>query len=348
MLRNLAANKTFGNQLILSNVFVRNAVAELAARICLKRIVRFIQPSPPSPMSQEEPRCKLRRGNNMPLPSLELHSAADRPSIASIMARVLIGTSGWHYTSWRGPFFPADLPLKNQLQYYASQFQTTELNGVFYRTPSLDAVKAWRSQTGKDFVFTWKASKFITHWKKLSDNSANSLALIEERLAILGEKAGPVLFQLPPNFEADADRLLSFFKLLSRQRRYSFEFRHPSWYQPAILRILSQKNAALCLSDHHDAPAPWKRTADFVYIRGHGPGGQYRDHYQGPTLSRWAARIKSWKKHGYDVFVFFDNDQKSAAPADALKLKRLLDPAVSRRTADRDKSRAGAGKGRRA
>lgn len=247
--------------------------------------------------------------------------------MAVTVARILIGTSGWHYDSWRGPFFPTGLPLKSQLQYYASQFQTTELNGVFYRTPSLDAVTAWGAQTGEDFVFAWKASKFITHWKRLSNNSVNSLALIEERLTVLGEKAGPVLFQLPPNFEADAERLAAFCKLLPERRRYSFEFRHPSWYQPAIMRILSQQNAALCLSDHHDAPAPWKRTADFVYIRGHGPKGQYRGHYSRQTLVKWAERIKRWRKQRCDVFVYFDNDQKSAAPADALKLKQLLNRA---------------------
>ena len=240
------------------------------------------------------------------------------------MARVLIGTSGWHYESWRGPFFPKGLPLKKQLEYYSGQFGTTELNGVFYRTPSFEAVKGWRAQTGDDFVFAWKASKFITHWKRLSENSANSLALIEERLSLLGDKAGPVLFQLPPNFEADAERLAEFFKLLPGRRRYSFEFRHPSWYQPIILRLLSRRNIALCLSDHHDAPAPWKRTADFVYIRGHGPGERYKGHYRSQTLSEWASRSRSWKKQGCDVFVYFDNDQKSAAPVDALKLKQLL------------------------
>ena len=240
------------------------------------------------------------------------------------MAQVLIGTSGWHYESWRGKFFPGGLPLKRQLQYYASQFPTTELNGVFYRTPSLDAVRSWDAQTGTDFVFAWKASKFITHWKRLSDNSVNSLALMEERLSLLGRKAGPVLFQLPPNFEADAGRLASFLGLLSTKRRYSFEFRHPSWYKPAILRLLSQRNVALCLSDHHDAPAPWKRTADFVYIRGHGPGGRYRGRYPTPALSEWARRIRSWNRQRCDVFVYFDNDQKSAAPADARKLKELM------------------------
>jgi uncharacterized protein YecE (DUF72 family) len=240
------------------------------------------------------------------------------------MARVLIGTSGWHYESWRGPFFPKGLPVKKQLEHYAHQFDTAELNGVFYRTPSLEAVKGWRDQTGNDFVFAWKASKFITHWKRLSENTANSLALIEERLGLLGGKAGPVLFQLPPNFKADAERLASFFKLLPKRRRYSFEFRHPSWYRSDILRLLSRKNIALCLSDHHDAPAPWKRTADFVYIRAHGPGGRYKGHYRPQTLSQWEVRIRSWKRQGCDVFVYFDNDQKSAAPADALELKRLL------------------------
>jgi uncharacterized protein YecE (DUF72 family) len=240
------------------------------------------------------------------------------------MARVLIGTSGWHYDSWRGPFFPKSLPLKSQLQFYASQFPTAELNGVFYRTPTPEAVKSWRDQTGKDFVFAWKASKFITHWKRLSENSTNSLELLEDRLSLLGSKVGPILFQLPPNFKVDADRLRNFFKMLPNKRRYSFEFRDPSWYAPPILKMLTEQNISLCLSDHHDAPAPWKRTADFVYIRGHGPGGRYKGHYPQTTLTEWAQQIRSWKKRGCDVYVYFDNDQKSAAPADALKLRQML------------------------
>jgi uncharacterized protein YecE (DUF72 family) len=240
------------------------------------------------------------------------------------VARVLIGTSGWHYDSWRGPFFPPGLLLKDQLHYYATQFATTELNGVFYRTPTPGTVESWRDQTDQAFIFAWKASKFITHWKRLSDNCVNSIELMESRLSSLGDKAGPILFQLPPNFEADADRLRSFLRLLPRKRRYSFEFRHPSWYQSAIFKLLSERNAALCLSDHHEAPAPWKRTADFVYIRGHGPGGRYRGHYNAATLARWAKRIKSWKRQGCDVHVYFDNDPKSAAPTDALMLQSLL------------------------
>jgi len=144
--------------------------------------------------------------------------------------------------SWRGPFYPARLPLSAQLQYYASQFKTAELNGVFYRTPTSRAVRSWKETTGNDFVFAWKASKFITHWKRLSENCVNSLELMEDRMSSLGDTGGPVLFQLPPNFQADAGRLSAFLGMLSSKRRYSFEFRHPSWYAAPIMRLLSDQN----------------------------------------------------------------------------------------------------------
>jgi uncharacterized protein YecE (DUF72 family) len=250
--------------------------------------------------------------------------------VRAAMPRILIGTSGWHYGSWRGPFFPDGLPVKAQLQYYASQFATAELNGVFYRTPTPEAVRGWAAATGRDFIFSWKASKFITHWKRLSDKCDSSLDLLEQRISLLGAKAGPILFQLPPQFAMDAGRLSAFTELLSERRRYAFEFRHPSWYQPEIFRILKGRNIALCLSDHHDAPSPWRRTADFVYIRGHGPGGRYEGRYGAGVLTEWATRIRSWKKQGCDVYVYFDNDIKSAAPADALQLRGLLASAVGR------------------
>jgi uncharacterized protein YecE (DUF72 family) len=240
------------------------------------------------------------------------------------MAQIRIGTSGWHYAPWRGLFFPEGLPIKAQLQYYASQFDSVELNGVFYRTPTVDAVRAWCAETGKDFVFAWKASKFITHWKRLGPTSNNSLALLEQRIALLGDKAGPILFQLPPQFSCDVGRLEAFIGLLSQKRRYAFEFRHPSWYVPPVRSLLRRHNIAVCLSDHHDAPAPWHRTADFVYVRGHGPAGDYRGNYPLHTLHDWARRIRSWKKQGCDVLVYFDNDQKGAAPFDVLRLRQLL------------------------
>jgi uncharacterized protein YecE (DUF72 family) len=239
------------------------------------------------------------------------------------MSRILIGTSGWSYASWRGPFFPREVMVKHHLQFYATQFSTAELNGVFYRTPTIEAVRGWRDNTPENFVFAWKASKFITHWKRLTDKSRNSVALLESRLRILGRKAGPVLLQLPPMFTANYDRLASFLRLLQARRRYAFEFRHPSWYQPAVLRLLREHDISLCLSDHHDAPAPWQVTASFVYVRGHGPGGRYKDHYSDRTLRSWARDIAKWKRGGRDVYVYFDNDQKSAAPADALRLMKL-------------------------
>lgn len=237
---------------------------------------------------------------------------------------IYVGTSGWSYASWRGTFFLKQILVKHHLAYYATQFITTELNGVFYRTPSLESVHAWRDHTADDFVFAWKASKFITHWKRLSDNSRNSLALIEERLKILGPKAGPVLFQLPPRFKADVQRLRSFLKLLSKRRRYAFEFRHPSWYTDECIAVLTERGVALCVSDHRDAPSPWIATAPFVYVRGHGPGGAYKGRYGARSLGVWADRVLAWTGENRDVYVYFDNDQKSAAPSDAAKLRTII------------------------
>jgi uncharacterized protein YecE (DUF72 family) len=249
------------------------------------------------------------------------------------MAPILIGTSGWHYESWRGPFYPADCPKKDHLRFYARHFRTTELNGVFYRTPSEDAVKGWVEQTPDDFVFAWKASKYITHWKRLSDKSRNSIDLMETRLKILGRKAGPVLFQLPPQFQANVGRLASFLKLLRKKRPYAFEFRHQSWYCKDVLELLRDHDIALCISDHHDAPSPWEVTAHHVYVRGHGPGGLYKDHYPDAVLKAWADHIRKWKRQRRPVYVYFDNDQKSAAPLDALRLVNLVKGSSTRKAA---------------
>lgn len=249
------------------------------------------------------------------------------------MKGVEIGTSGWTYDSWRGQFYPQDLPKSRWLEWYSTQFWTVEINGSFYRTPSLDAVRAWRDQTPEHFTFAWKASKFITHWKRLSDQSRNSLELMETRLKVLGPKVGPVLFQLPERFRADADRLAAFLKLLNKRRRYAFEFRHASWYERPILKLLKDHEIALCISDHHDAPAPWEVTAPHVYVRGHGPTGRYRDRYPASTLQEWARRIAAWRRRGLQVYCYFDNDDKSAAPQDAQALLSLLPRTARRKTA---------------
>jgi uncharacterized protein YecE (DUF72 family) len=240
------------------------------------------------------------------------------------MSNVWIGASGWTYDAWRGPFYPDDVPKRRWLEWYATQFPTTEINGSFYRTPSLEAVQQWRQQTPEGFIFAWKASKFITHWKRLTEKCANSIELMESRLKVLGPKLGPVLFQLPPQFRADRTRLANFLKMLPKRRRYAFEFRDASWYDDAILDLLRKRHISLCLSDHHDAPSPWIVTADFVYIRGHGPTGEYHSRYAPRTLTKWAADVKKWKRQGIDVYCYFDNDQKSAAPKDAKQLIKLL------------------------
>jgi uncharacterized protein YecE (DUF72 family) len=230
------------------------------------------------------------------------------------LCRVLIGTSGWTYDAWRGRFYPETIPKKDWLRLYAEHFPTTEINGSFYRTPSLEAVRHWRDVTPRDFVFAWKASKFITHWKRLGPACANSIALMETRLDALAPKACVVLFQLPPHFSKDCARLDAFLAMLPL-RRYSFEFRHTSWYDDGVLDVLQRHDVALCISDHHDAPSPWEVTAGHVYVRGHGPGGSYRGSYSARTLNRWAESIAAWVAQRRDVFVYFDNDQKAAARA---------------------------------
>jgi uncharacterized protein YecE (DUF72 family) len=241
------------------------------------------------------------------------------------MSKAFVGTSGWTYDGWRGPFYPKDIPKKDWLAWYGTQFLTTEINGSFYRTPSLEAVRNWREQTPKNFLFAWKASKFITHWKRLSENSDSSIELMVTRLKALSPKAGVVLFQLPPQFQKNLDRLATFLTMLPRCYPYAFEFRHKSWYDDDILALLHAHDVSLCLSDHHDAPSPWQVTARHVYVRGHGPGGHYKDHYPDKTLRTWARDIRKWKRQRRTVFVYFDNDQKSAAPIDALRLRTLLE-----------------------
>jgi uncharacterized protein YecE (DUF72 family) len=143
---------------------------------------------------------------------------------------------------------------------------------------------------------------------------------METRLAALGTKAGPVLFQLPARFKADEQRLRAFLAMLSPRRRYAFEFRDKGWYTTKMLQALADFNIALCISDHRDAPSPWEVTARHAYVRAHGPTGDYRGRYPKATMRRWAQSFLRWSRNGVAVYCYFDNDQKSAAPKDALEL----------------------------
>lgn len=238
------------------------------------------------------------------------------------MHDVRIGTSGWAYKAWNGPFYPDEVKAAGRLAWISRRFRTLEINASFYRMPTEAAVAGWRDQTPDDFVFAWKASRFITHNKKLND-PAEPLAYMFSRIAGLGGKIGPILFQLPPNLHRNDERLERFLEALPAGHRYTVEFRHPGWYADAVLEMLRRRNVALCVSDHRHAPAPWAATADFVYLRGHGPGGDYHGRYGEAALKDWAAAIRDWRAER-EVFVYFDNDIKSAAPADARRLVDIL------------------------
>jgi uncharacterized protein YecE (DUF72 family) len=144
------------------------------------------------------------------------------------------------------------------------------------------------------------------------------------RSAGLGPKLGCFLYQLPPSMRIDRERLAGFLQVLPEGRRHAVEFRHPSWYEPAVFDLLREHDAALVLSDHHHAPAPWEATASWVYVRGHGPGGRYWGDYPEDTLQDWASRIRGWRLEGKPVFAYFDNDIGGAAPRDAERLKRMF------------------------
>jgi uncharacterized protein YecE (DUF72 family) len=257
--------------------------------------------------------------------------ALEPSRLASTAPEIRIGTSGWHYKSWHGPFYPADLKIKDFLSYYIGRFDTAEINNSFYRLPTEQAVRAWHDAAPAGFLFAWKASRYITHMKRLKDIE-ESIDLVFGRMNALGDKFGPVLFQLPPTFKADAEtreRVARCLSLIPDGRRCAFEFRHPSWYEESVFRTLRDHNAALCISDHADAPAPWVDTADFVYVRAHGTNGRYAGSYSPETLQGWSHRIAAWQRNGRGVYVYFDNDIKSAAPGDAGMLLDLLNEAQS-------------------
>ena len=240
------------------------------------------------------------------------------------MATIRIGCSGWSYKHWKaGVFYPQGLKAKDEFGYYAGRFDTAEINGSFYRLPTASTVEGWRERSPAGFLFAWKASRFITHMKRLLD-PAPSLELMFSRTDILEGKLGPILFQLPPQMGRNDDRLAAFLDALPPGRRYAFEFRHPSWYDQAVFDALAAHDVALCISDHHHAPAPWRLTASWAYVRGHGPGGYYVGRYPDRTLRSWAERITAWRAEGRDVVCYFDNDPAGAAPKDADRLLELI------------------------
>ncbi|MGD8938638.1 MAG: DUF72 domain-containing protein [Gammaproteobacteria bacterium] len=239
-------------------------------------------------------------------------------------AKIFIGTSGWSYNHWRGAFYPHATRNDQMLEYYLQHFRSTEINNTFYHLPEKKTLQHWHELAPKGFVFSVKASRYITHMKKLKDPRASTSEFFN-RITILGDRLGPVLFQLPPKWKFNEARFSEFLQSLSRDFRYTFEFRDRSWINPQVLELLSQYQAAFCIYELNGYMSPKEITTDFVYIRLHGPNGPYEGSYSKRTLSGWAGVISAWQKRGLSTYCYFDNDQAGYAPDNALSLSAMLD-----------------------
>jgi len=233
-----------------------------------------------------------------------------------------IGTSGWHYDHWKGPFYPKNLPSDEMLPYYANLFNTVEINATFYHLPNRKTVLKWADSVNSSFIFSVKGSRYITHTKKLKDCKA-SLQKIKKAVSFLEKKEGPFLFQLPPHFAVDYERLKEFLQLVN-MHKVCLEFRDTSWFTEEIYELLVQHKVAFCIYELDYALSPLVITSNFVYIRLHGPKGAYLGRYSNKDLGFWASKIKKWKNLGKDVYCYFNNDEKGYAPINALELKELL------------------------
>lgn len=237
--------------------------------------------------------------------------------------KIYIGTSGWHYKHWKGPFYPENMKTEEFLSYYSDRFDTSEVNNSFYKLPEKERFHYWKKRVGEDFLFSVKASRYITHMKKLKDPQ-DSLSRFMDSVSELGEKLGPILFQLPPKWNSNLKRLTEFLDELSNYpHRAVFEFRDTSWFNSDIYDTLSDHNTALCIYHMEGWQTPKEITADFVYIRLHGPNGKYQGQYSGRELAGWAGAIWTWSGQGKDIYCYFDNDDQGFAALDALRLKEM-------------------------
>jgi len=237
---------------------------------------------------------------------------------------IRIGTSGYHYKHWVGTFYPEKTSAAKMLGYYIRYFDTVELNNSFYRLPTVAAFECWRDSVPENFVYAVKASRFITHNKKLKDPE-NALENLLPRAENLGRKLGPVLFQLPPKWRINAERLENLLEILPSERRYALEFRELTWLTPEINRILERHNAAFCIYELAGYHTPFDITADWAYVRLHGPAaGKYQGSYSDKRLREWARWIEQQAKRLKAIYVYFDNDQAGYAAHNALTLKEMV------------------------
>jgi uncharacterized protein YecE (DUF72 family) len=246
------------------------------------------------------------------------------------MAEIRIGTSGFHYKHWRGTFYPEKMPVKDWLSYYIEHFDTVELNNTFYRLPTFEAMNSWRKNTPENFLFAVKGSRFITHNLKLA-RPVNAINNILPRAETLGKKLGPILWQLPPSWRVNTERLEEFLEALPRFHKYVFELREQSWLNSDVYSLLERYNAAFCIYEIAGFTTPILTTADFVYIRLHGPDSKkYQGSYESKVLRAWARRIENWFDVSKSVYVYFDNDQAGYAAHNALALRKMLSATQNR------------------
>jgi uncharacterized protein YecE (DUF72 family) len=236
---------------------------------------------------------------------------------------VHVGTSGWHYKQWIGDFYPPRFPPAKMLAWYAQEFHTVEINNSFYRLPEARTFEQWKEIVPAGFLFAVKASRFLTHIKRLRDPE-DSIKLFFSRAWHLGTRLGPVLFQLPPQWRADSGRLREFLALLPAKQQYVIEFRDESWYSQEIRELLRNYNVALCLHDWRAAAWARELTANFTYIRFHGTTGKYAGNYPDYLLHDWAKQIQSWGERVSEVFAYFNNDVGGHAIRNARTLKAML------------------------
>ncbi len=228
-------------------------------------------------------------------------------------SRLYVGTSGWNYYDWRGEFYPPDLKARDYLSFYARHFRTVEVNYSFYHQPTARTYRNWAAQVPEDFVFALKASRFITHIRRLRDAAEAWRRFVDNALE-LGDRLGPILLQLPPSLRADPDVLQAFLeehaRLESARRiRLAFEFRHAGWFDDKIYALLKAYGAALVRGHSQRYPlAPPVDTGDLVYLRFHGPGRLFASSYTDEELADWAAEIRRSLRRQKTVFAYFNND----------------------------------------
>ncbi len=237
--------------------------------------------------------------------------------------KIWIGTSGWHYPHWKGAFYPSGMQPRDYMNHYLQYFRIVEINNSFYRLPSPETFAAWRTSVPDDFIFSLKASRFITHMKKLKD-PAQSLERFMHNAGFLEEKLGPVLFQLPPSWKLNLERLREFLEVLPSWHRYTFEFRHPGWYDERVYDLLKQYNISFCIYELARHLSPVQLTSDIVYVRLHGPGDKYEGSYPDHILQEWAHQAREWRAQGREVYIYFDNDQYGYAAFNARTLNAMV------------------------